>query len=75
MSDQIQLTAVLNFMAQNPDLAGPVVGVIFIDEYFDTGDRISYHKSTVQLALKRKDIDDEVGAWLADLVVSSQARP
>lgn len=72
---EIQLTDALNLMAQNPDLAGPVIGVVFNDEYFDTGDRISYLKSTVQLALKRRDVGDEFGAWLADLVAGSQARP
>lgn len=65
---EIQLTDALNKMAQSPELAGPVIGVVFRNEYFDTGDRISFLKTTVQLALKRKDVGEEFGAWLSKLV-------
>lgn len=65
---EIQLTDALNKMAQDPTLAGPVMGLVFTDEYFDTGDRISFLKTTVQLALKRKDVGEEFGAWLSSLV-------
>ena len=67
---EIQLTDALNAMAQNPEIAGPVLGIVFSGEYFDTGDRLAYLKSTVQLALKREELREEFGSWLADFIES-----
>lgn len=64
---EIQLTDVLNKMAQNPEIAGPVVGVVFRGDYFDVGDRLSLLKSNVLLGLKREDIGDDFRRWLAEI--------
>lgn len=64
---EIQLTDVLNKMAQNPEIAGPVVGVVFRGDYFDVGDRLSLLKSNVLLGLKREDIGEDFRRWLAGI--------
>ena len=61
---EIQLTDALNAMAQNPELAGPVVGVVFTGRSFDTGDKLSYIKAIVELALERDDLGPELRDWL-----------
>lgn len=61
---EIQLTDVLNKMAQAPELAGPVVGVVYRGDYFDVGDRLSYLKSNVLLGLKREEFGEEFRRWL-----------
>lgn len=63
---EIQLTDALNQMAQDPQLAGPVLGFVFNGRRFDTGDRLSYLKTIVELATEREDLGPEFSAWLKD---------
>lgn len=61
---EFQLTDALNEMAKNPDKAGPVVGLIFDGRRFDTGDRLSYLKTIVELATERDDLGADFLTWL-----------
>lgn len=63
---EYQLTDALNEMARNPELAGPVIGVVFGGRRFDTGDRLSYLKTIVELATERDDLGAEFSSWLKD---------
>lgn len=63
---EIQLTDALNQMAKDPQLAGPVLGYIFNGRRFDTGDRLSYLKTIVELATERDDLGPEFSNWLRD---------
>lgn len=62
---EVQLTDALNQMAQDPEQFGPVLGLIYSGEYFDTGDRLAYLKTTVRVALSREDIGQDFRQWLA----------
>lgn len=61
---EIQLTDALNQMAQNPERFGPVLGLVHTGDYFDTGDRLSFLKTTVRIALSREDIGHDFRRWL-----------
>lgn len=61
---EFQLTDALNEMANNPSLAGPVVGLVFDGRRFDTGDRLSYLKTIVELAAERDDLGADFSNWL-----------
>lgn len=61
---EIQLTDALNEMAKNPALAGPVIGLVFGGRRFDTGDRLSYLKTIVELATERDDLGEDFSTWL-----------
>ena len=61
---EFQLTDALNEMAVNPDLAGPVIGFVFGGRRFDTGDRLSYLKTIVELATERDDLGSDFTIWL-----------
>lgn len=61
---EIQLTDALNQMAKNPQLAGPVMGYLFNGRRFDTGDRLSYLKTIVELATERDDLGSDFTSWL-----------
>lgn len=63
---EIQLTDALNQMAKNQQLAGPVLGFVFNGRRFDTGDRLSYLKTIVELATEREDLGPEFSTWLKD---------
>jgi UTP--glucose-1-phosphate uridylyltransferase len=63
---EFQLTDALNEMAINPDLAGPVIGLVFGGRRFDTGDRLSYLKTIVELATERDDLGADFTIWLRD---------
>lgn len=65
---EFQLTDALNEMARNPELAGPVIGLIFRGRRFDTGDRLSYLKTIVELASHRDDLGKEFSSWLKKFV-------
>lgn len=64
---EIQLTDALNLAAENQRIAGPVLGIIFKGNRYDTGDRLSYVKTIVSLARHRGDIGDEFTQWLRSL--------
>lgn len=67
---EIQLTDALNQMAHDPNLAGPIVGMIFSGKRFDTGDKLSYLKATVEIAAERNDLGGDFLAWLKSFVES-----
>ncbi len=64
---EIQLTDALQAMAQN-NIAGGVYGVVFRGRRYDTGDRVEYIKSIVQLAVERADLGPELRPWLRQFV-------
>lgn len=66
---EIQLTDALEVLAENEAIAGPVLAVVFRGRRYDTGDRLDYLKSNIQLALDRADLGPQLGAWIKDLAV------
>jgi UTP--glucose-1-phosphate uridylyltransferase len=60
---EIQLTDALNVMARDT-IAGGVFGVVFRGRRYDTGDRLEYIKSIVQLAVERDDLGPQLRPWL-----------
>ena len=72
--EEIQLTDALRELAINSDRPGHGVrGVVFRGRRYDTGDRLSYLKAVVTLALLRDDLGPNLGAWLSDLVADRAA--
>jgi UTP--glucose-1-phosphate uridylyltransferase len=67
---EIQLTDALAIMAANPEIAGPVYGLVFNGRRFDTGTPASYLKATVELAAERSDLGPEFTSWLKDFVAT-----
>lgn len=64
LGGELQLTDALDLMTKNPDIYGPVIGFVFTGKRYDTGDRLSYLKTTVELASERKDIGPLFNSWL-----------
>lgn len=72
---EIQLTDALRVLTQLPrEQGGGVVGVIFEGNRYDTGDRLSWLQSTVQLALRHPELGDDFGAWLRQFVADGGER-
>jgi UTP--glucose-1-phosphate uridylyltransferase len=67
---EIQLTDALQVLATDDAIAGGVYGVVFTGRRYDTGDRLDYIKSIVQLALARDDLGPELAPWIRELAVS-----
>lgn len=67
---EFQLTDALDEMAKNPDLAGPVYGIFFEGRRFDTGDKMSYLKTIVEIASEREDLGPDFSAWLKDFAIN-----
>jgi UTP--glucose-1-phosphate uridylyltransferase len=65
---EIQLTDALRTLAGDPDIGGPVHGVVFTGRRYDTGNPIDYLKTVVQLAVDRPDLGKEFREWLAAYV-------
>lgn len=65
---EIQLTDALNEMAQNPSLAGPVLGLVFTGKRYDIGNRLDYLKTIVSMAIERQDTQKEFSHWLRTIV-------
>ncbi|CAN5210481.1 UTP--glucose-1-phosphate uridylyltransferase GalU [soil metagenome] len=61
---EIQLTDALETLARDPSIAGGVYGVVFRGRRYDTGDRLDYIKTVVQLAAEREDLGPQLRAWL-----------
>jgi UTP--glucose-1-phosphate uridylyltransferase len=68
LGGEIQLTDALNIMATDPKTYGPVIGLVFSGRRFDTGDRLSYLKTTVEFASEREDLGAEFSTWLKTFV-------
>ncbi|MEU1971744.1 UTP--glucose-1-phosphate uridylyltransferase GalU [Microbacterium sp. NPDC019599] len=64
---EIQLTDALEELAGDSEIAGPVLGVVFTGRRYDTGDRLDYLKSSIQLALDRDDLGPQLGDWIKQL--------
>lgn len=67
---EIQLTDALARLARDSDLAGGVYAVIFRGRRYDTGDKLSYLKSVVQVALDRDDVGPDLRAWMTEYLAS-----
>jgi UTP--glucose-1-phosphate uridylyltransferase len=65
---EIQLTDALQVLAQRDDFGGPVHGVLFSGRRYDTGDRLSYLKTIVQIASERKDLGPDFLNWLKEFI-------
>ena len=63
---EIQLTDALQELAAE----GKVVGMVFRGRRYDTGDRLDYIKSTIQLALDRDDLGIELRPWIKQLAAT-----
>lgn len=62
---EIQLTDALASLINMPtESGGGVHAVIFRGKRYDTGDKLSYLKSVVSLALDREDLGPDLRAWL-----------
>lgn len=62
---EIQLTDALAKLIDLPkDSGGSVHAVIFRGKRYDTGDKLSYLKSVVSIALDREDLGPDLRAWL-----------
>jgi UTP--glucose-1-phosphate uridylyltransferase len=64
---EIQLTDAQQVLATDATIAGGVYRVIFDGRRYDTGDRLDYIKSVVQLALARDDLGADLAPWLKEL--------
>ncbi|KUJ70130.1 UTP--glucose-1-phosphate uridylyltransferase [Streptomyces albus subsp. albus] len=65
---EIQLTDALQTLASDPDVGGPVHGVVFKGRRYDTGDRGDYLRAIVRLACEREDLGPDFRAWLRSYV-------
>jgi UTP--glucose-1-phosphate uridylyltransferase len=61
---EIQITDALRTMATNPEIGGPVHGVLFSGRRYDTGDRADYLRTIVKLACEREDLGPGLREWL-----------
>lgn len=68
VAGEIQLTDALSIMASNPEIAGPVVGYLYKGRRFDTGDKLSLLKASIEIACERDDFGNELTAWLRNFV-------
>ena len=65
--DEIQLTDALEAMASTPaDQGGGVHAVIFRGRRYDTGDKLSYIKAVITLAVDREDLGADLRGWLKE---------
>lgn len=67
---EIQLTDALSIMAANSSIAGPVVGIVFNGRRFDTGDKLSLLKASVEIASEREDFGAEFRNWLSSFTAN-----
>jgi UTP--glucose-1-phosphate uridylyltransferase len=61
---ELQLTDAINLLAQEQ----AVYAYVFEGGRFDVGNKLDYLKATIELAIEREDIGQDVRAWLGDLV-------
>ncbi|MDZ5078055.1 UTP--glucose-1-phosphate uridylyltransferase GalU [Nesterenkonia sp. HG001] len=66
---EIQLTDALQTMASTPaEQGGGVHAVVFRGRRYDTGDKLSYIKAVVTLAVDREDLGADLRTWLKEFV-------
>jgi UTP--glucose-1-phosphate uridylyltransferase len=63
---EIQLTDALQAAVADPSIAGGVKGVIFRGRRYDTGDKLDFIKATLRIAIDRKDIGEDLRAFLKE---------
>lgn len=69
---EIQLTDALAALIDVPvESGGGVHAVIFRGKRYDTGDKLSYLKSVVSLALDREDLGPDLRAWLTSYLAGA----
>jgi UTP--glucose-1-phosphate uridylyltransferase len=61
---ELQLTDAINLLAQEQ----AVYAYVFEGGRFDVGNKLDYLKATIELAIDREDIGQDVRTWLGDLV-------
>lgn len=61
---EVQLTDAINLLAREQ----AVYAYVFEDGRFDVGNKADYLKATIELAIDRDDVGEELRAYLADLV-------
>jgi UTP--glucose-1-phosphate uridylyltransferase len=71
---EIQLTDALQALAADENSDG-VYGVVFKGRRYDTGDRLDYIKSIVQLALAREDLGEQLAPWVRQLAAGMPEQP
>jgi UTP--glucose-1-phosphate uridylyltransferase len=59
---EIQLTDAINLLAQRE----PVFAYIHRGPILDVGKKLDYLKASIELALRRPDLSDDLGAWLRE---------
>jgi UTP--glucose-1-phosphate uridylyltransferase len=68
---EIQLTDALQTLAARGGEGGGVYGVIFRGRRFDTGDKLSYLKAVMTIAVEREDIGEQLRLWLKEFTNGS----
>jgi UTP--glucose-1-phosphate uridylyltransferase len=63
---EIQLTDALQTLAARDGAGGGVYGVVFRGRRYDTGDKLSYLKAVVTLAVEREDLGPDLRMWLKE---------
>jgi len=63
---EIQLTDAIQALTDRPGDGGPVHGVVFRGRRYDTGDKLDYLRSIVQLAADRVDLGPAFREWLTE---------
>lgn len=62
---EMQLTdGLVALLDQDESLGGTIHAIIFRGKRFDTGDKLSYLKAVVEVALSREDLGTDFAAWL-----------
>lgn len=72
---EIQLTDALQTLARREGEGGGVYGVVFRGRRYDTGDKLSYLKAVVTLALERDEFGSDLRSWLRDYVAEGAEAP
>lgn len=66
LSGEIQLTDALNQLAQESSDKPKILGLVYDGKRYDTGNKLSYMKASVELALHHSEIGNEFHEWLSD---------
>ena len=69
---EIQLTDALKNIAKDADICGEIYGLIFQDDYYDTGDKLGWLKANIEFGLRRADISDGLKSLIHNLDIKEQ---
>ncbi len=67
---EIQLTDALQVLAAQREELGGVVGVVYRERRFDTGNKLDYIKAIVELAIDDPKLGPALGPWLKQFATS-----